>query len=57
MQQQMQKPCVLQADNTSVTNNNFECPIDDYLLYFTAYVTDLLLLPLFFDLEYSGYSG
>ena len=30
--------------NVNVTNNNF----DYYLLYFNAYVTDLLILPLFF---------
>ena len=39
----------------TVTNNNFECLRYDYLLYFNVYVTDLLLLPLFFDLEYSRY--
>ena len=32
---------------TIVTNNNFECLIYDYLLYFIVYVTDLLFLPLF----------
>ena len=45
------------APMDTVTNNNFESLIYDYLLYFTAYVTDLLLLLLFFHLEYSRYSG
>ena len=31
----------------TVTNNNFEYLRYDYLLYFNAHVTDLLLLPLF----------
>ena len=35
----------------AVTNNNFECLIYDYLLYFNAYMTDSLLLPLFFGLK------
>ena len=40
-----------------IANNNFECLICHYLQYFNAYVTDLLLLTLFFYLEYSGYCG
>ena len=31
----------------AVSNNNFEYLRYDYLLYFNAYVTDLLLLPPF----------
>ena len=45
------------GDILAVTNNNFEYLRYDYLLCFNVYVTGLLLLPLFCDLEYLRYSG
>ena len=37
--------------NSSVTNNNFECLRQNYLLYFNVYMTDLLLLQPFLILN------